>query len=114
MNLNQLIGANIKSRRIALGMKAETLAREIGVSKATLSLIENGKSSVPVDRLNSIAEKLAVPLTNLFPNARTSEVNDIRQVAYVADRMCQAFSQVSNELKGIMEEMKINTRLEGN
>lgn len=46
-------------------MTAAELARRAGVSKATLSSIENGVGNPTIDTLEAIAVALAIPLTDL-------------------------------------------------
>lgn len=58
-----VIGTNIKSRRGV--MKQQDLAAKAGVSRSTLSNIENGKS-IELDNLLKIAMALEVDPADLF------------------------------------------------
>lgn len=58
-----VIGTNIKSTRGS--MKQQELAEKAGVSRSTLSNIENGKS-IELDNLLKIAKALGIEPANLF------------------------------------------------
>jgi AcrR family transcriptional regulator/transcriptional regulator with XRE-family HTH domain len=51
-------GARVRAARVDAGMTLRVLAREIGVSPATVSQIENGKTRLTVTRLADIAHAL--------------------------------------------------------
>jgi len=50
-----LVGNNIRKWRVIKGFKQMTFAKSIGISKATLSKIENNKQEIGVWRLQEIA-----------------------------------------------------------
>lgn len=52
------VGDKIRAARIRQGVSLRTLARRIGVSPATLSQVENGRTRLSVDRLTEIADEL--------------------------------------------------------
>lgn len=60
------IGAVIRTTRTANGMSLRELARAIGVSAATLSAIENGKTGISVTRLHTIATILGTTADRLL------------------------------------------------
>lgn len=60
------IGTNIRKWRVLKGYKQDTFAQLIGVSKATLSKIENDKQKVSIPRLQEIATCLNLNATMLF------------------------------------------------
>lgn len=59
----KVIGSNI--RRLRGSMKQQELAEKAGVSRSTLSSIENGKS-IELDNLLKIAKALGIDPANLF------------------------------------------------
>ena len=63
MDLNSSIGKKIKSLRRHAGMTLVELGEETGLSAGFLSLVENGKTSLSLDTLNSIAQGLDVEAT---------------------------------------------------
>lgn len=62
-------GETMRQLRIGQGVSLRELARRIGVSPATVSAIENGKTGLKVDRLHQIAEALAVNASSLVSSA---------------------------------------------
>jgi transcriptional regulator with XRE-family HTH domain len=54
------LGSEIRARRITLGHSLGTLSRLSGVSKATLSKLENGKENVTVVTLYKICDSLGM------------------------------------------------------
>lgn len=65
-------------------MSAAELARRAGLSKATLSGLESGRSNPTVDTLDAVAVALGIPLTDLFVPAVATEPEVVRATA-VAD-----------------------------
>jgi transcriptional regulator with XRE-family HTH domain len=65
-NTTALIGNNIRQWRELRNLKSEALAKQIGVSRVTLSSIENGKIDISISRLERIALVLRIPLKYVF------------------------------------------------
>ena len=70
-----LIGNNIRKWRALKGIKQTDFANQIGISKSTLSKIENGRQNISLIRMLLIAEILNIKTTQLlkdplefFPN----------------------------------------------
>jgi transcriptional regulator with XRE-family HTH domain len=59
-------GRNIRRWRVLKEIKQESLAQQIGISKAALSLIENGKTDIPLSRIHQIAEVLKISESKLI------------------------------------------------
>lgn len=57
----------IRWHREAQGLSLRQLARRVGVSPATLSAIERGRTSLSVERLLVLAEALGVPASAVLP-----------------------------------------------
>lgn len=60
MNITTVISKNIRLYRQLKGLKLETLADEICISKATMSQIENGHVEITISRIEKIAKVLGV------------------------------------------------------
>jgi transcriptional regulator with XRE-family HTH domain len=60
------IGNNIRKWRTLRGFKQDTFAQLIGISKATLSKIENNKQDINLPRLHKMATCLKVKTTQLL------------------------------------------------
>ena len=64
---NSITGTRIKERRKELGLSADTLAKMVGVSRATIFRYENGAiEKVPADFLLPLARCLGVSMSYLL------------------------------------------------
>jgi transcriptional regulator with XRE-family HTH domain len=61
-----LVGAQLRSLRVALGMTLSDLAASAGLSPGMLSKVENGQTSPSLATLAAIAGALNMPLGSLF------------------------------------------------
>lgn len=66
MNTSTAIGAKVKSLRIGKEMTIKQLSEACGLSVGFLSQFERGISSIAIDSLETIANVLEVPLSELF------------------------------------------------
>ena len=57
------IGSNIKKFRKKLGLQANKLAEQLGISPSYLNLIESGKRNIDGDLLIKICNELRIELT---------------------------------------------------
>jgi AcrR family transcriptional regulator/transcriptional regulator with XRE-family HTH domain len=64
-----LLGERIKRARLRRGLSQRELAASLGVSPATMSAVENGRTGVPPIRLARIAELVDVAVDDLSPGA---------------------------------------------
>lgn len=64
--MRQTVGAQIKRLRQARGMSVSELARQAGISKATLSKLEAGQGNPTMETVNAIALGLRLPLGDLI------------------------------------------------
>ena len=76
--MNNFLGDAIKERREELRMSQEDLSKSSGISRGTISALENGKSeNVLVGTLMSISKALDTTIDNFFcdecPNDLTDE-----------------------------------------
>ncbi len=60
------LGAQVRQARTATGMSLRGLARQLGVSPATLSQIETGRTGLSVHRLSRIAEALGITVPKIL------------------------------------------------
>jgi len=68
INNNLQIGNNIRIWRVLKGLKQITVAKQIGLSKSTLSKIENDKTKISLYHLQKIATCFNIKTTQLFIN----------------------------------------------
>ncbi|MDB5193709.1 MAG: Helix-turn-helix domain [Segetibacter sp.] len=75
-----LVGANIQTIRKEKGIKGETLAKQLGISKVAISQMEAGLVDLKISTLCIISEVLNTPLTSLLVGEKTleSEFEDFR------------------------------------
>jgi transcriptional regulator with XRE-family HTH domain len=65
--MKEIIGSRIKDRREALNMTQEQLVEVSGVSRGTISALENGKSeNVTIGTLLAISKALDTTVDNFF------------------------------------------------
>ncbi len=62
----KMVGNNIRKWRTLKGIKQEQLARELEISKVSVSKIETGKTDIPLKRLHAIAKILDLKIELLF------------------------------------------------
>ena len=94
-------GEAVRQLRAARSVSVRGLAARIGVSPATISAIENGKTGISVQRLHQIATALAVPAAalvedpatpgqprNAGPSSVELAIGKLARVRSLADRPC--------------------------
>lgn len=64
--IDQRIGQNIRSARLAAGASQEKLAAEIGVTFQQVQKYEKGVNRVAASRLYQIAQALGAPIESFF------------------------------------------------
>ncbi|MEQ3552674.1 TetR family transcriptional regulator [Pseudonocardia nematodicida] len=60
------VGPYVRNARVARGVGLRALAGQIGVSPATLSQIEHGRTRLTVERLDTIAAALGIPAADIL------------------------------------------------
>jgi len=72
----QLIGQNIKALREKSGINQEELAAFLNVDRVYISYWENNTRSIPIDKLNLIADFFLVELSDLLEeNTNQNKIN---------------------------------------
>ena len=82
-NIDVLIGARIKGRRIALKISQTKLAEAVGVRFQQVQKYESGANRVSASRLLMVAETLGVPISYFFQgldNAASADSTDVSNV----------------------------------
>ena len=74
-----VLAANLRRMRIARRLSLSELARATGMSKATLSSVESGRSNPTVDTLAGVADALRVTLGELLEEPPLDEVRIVRR-----------------------------------
>ena len=78
IRIQDTLAANLRRLRIARHLSLSELARATGMSKATLSGVETGRSNPTVDTLASLAGALRVTLAELLEELPLGEVRVVR------------------------------------
>jgi transcriptional regulator with XRE-family HTH domain len=74
LGVEALVGAQVRSLRLALGMTLSDLAGAAGLSPGMLSKVENGQTSPSLATLAAIASALNIPMGSFF--AKFDEKSD--------------------------------------
>ena len=76
--IQQILAANLRRLRIARHLSLSELARAMGISKATLSGVENGRSNPTIDTLAALAGALRVSIGELLEELPVAQVRIVR------------------------------------
>lgn len=87
------VGEAVRGARRARGWTLRGLAQQVGVSAATMSAVENGRTALTVDRLERIADVLGVRAADLLPGGR--RVVAIEAAPEAGRESWRSFSEVS-------------------
>jgi|SRR5581483_4144781 len=66
----QQLGANIRARRKALKLSQDSLGKMVGLTRTSLTNIENGRQHPPLHTFCEIVEQLKVGVTDLLPSRK--------------------------------------------
>jgi transcriptional regulator with XRE-family HTH domain len=112
----QHIGALIKAKRKTLGLKQETLANTLRISRGSLANIETGRQSILVHQLYNFAAALQLTPIELLP-AMPGDPTDEEQSniplppnlnSQQAKQITSLFSQVKTSQNPKKEETRVN------
>ncbi|BBN59791.1 helix-turn-helix domain-containing protein [Hydrogenovibrio marinus] len=66
VSYSSILGVVVATKRKELGIEQSVLAEEMGLSQASYSRLESGKSMFSVDQLFECAQALDIPVQDLF------------------------------------------------
>ena len=98
--LDTKIGPKIKAFRRQLGMQANKLAEEMGISPSYLNLIESGKRKIDGDLLLKVCEKLRIELSDLTSKTDLNLENNISEL--LSDELFEDLDIVGPEVKDLV------------
>ena len=78
--LDLKIGPKIKAFRRQLGMQANKLAEQLGISPSYLNLIEGGKRKIDGDLLLKVCQELKIELSDLTTKSDLNLANNISEL----------------------------------
>ena len=94
------IGPKIKSFRRQLGLQANKLAEQLGISPSYLNLIESGKRKIDGDLLLKVCEELKIELSDLTNKSDLNLVNDISEL--LDDQLFEDLDILGPEVKDLV------------
>ena len=94
------IGPKIKSFRRQLGLQANRLAEQLGISASYLNLIESGKRKIDGDLLLKVCGELKIDLSDLTNKSDLNLVNDISEL--LDDKLFEDLDIVGPEVKDLV------------
>lgn len=107
-NIDVLIGARIKGRRIALKISQTKLAEAVGVRFQQVQKYESGANRVSASRLLMVAETLGVPISYFFQgldNAGSADSTDVQPSARATAPMNALSDARVSEILALVETL---------
>ena len=98
-NIDRLIGAQIRERRIMMGLTQDQIADALGISYQQVQKYETGSNRVSAGRLYEIASLMNTDISWFFPSNDTS---------------CHASGQDSASPRHVIELVRRFSRIESN
>ena len=94
------IGPKIKSFRRQLGLQANKLAEQLGISASYLNLIESGKRKIDGDLLLKVCEELKIELSDLTSQAELKLESNITEL--LSDEIFEGLDILGPEVKDLV------------
>ena len=98
--INLRIGPKIKAFRRKLGIQANKLADQLGISPSYLNLIEGGKRKIDGDLLIKVCQELKVELSDLAVKSDLNLVNNISEL--LDDQLFEDLDILGPEIKDLV------------
>ena len=98
--LDLKIGPKIKAFRRQLGIQANKLAEQMGISPSYLALIEGGKRKIDGDLLLKVCEELKIELSDLTTKTDINLANDISEL--LDDKLFEDLDILGPEIKDLV------------
>ena len=98
--LDSKIGPKIKAFRRQMGMQANKLAEELGISPSYLNLIEKGKRKIDGDLLINVCDKLRIELSDLTSKTDLNLENNISEL--LSDDLFEDLDILGPEVKDLV------------
>ena len=101
------LGANIRKSRLRLELSQDDLARSIGLTRTSLTNIENGRQHPPLHTFCDLAEQLKVEIAVLLPSRAAAGAVGVEAMARQQVRGENEFAFISSGI-GIRNEENPN------
>ena len=99
-NENLKIGPKIKAFRRQVGLQANKLAEDLGISPSYLNLIESGKRKIDGDLLLKVCDKLKIQLSDLTAKSDLNLYNNISEI--LDDTLFEDLDILAPEVKDLV------------
>ncbi|MDB5233002.1 MAG: Helix-turn-helix protein [Chitinophagaceae bacterium] len=97
MDIKKLVGGNIKTLRENKLLKQSVVAKALNLSDQSLSLIENGRTNVDLEKLHRIADYFGVSLAELCsPGMQVSATVEKHEMSAKLLKVLELFTQTVN------------------
>lgn len=87
--IDQRLGAQLRARRLGLGISQTELANKLGVTFQQVQKYENGMNRIPSGRMPVIAEMLGIRISDLYEGVEerpSASANALGLNAFLADK----------------------------
>lgn len=78
------VGNRIRERRDELGLTQQALASAVGLSRTSITNIEQGRQKLLINTLFDIAETLEVSIADLLPDSENGADDDVEEMVTMA------------------------------
>jgi len=95
----KIIGSRIKQRRRSLGLSQEKLAENLGVSYQQVQRYENGTNLLSTDKLQVVADFLAVPVGYLFLEDDRAVKIEVKYESREEAKLLRLYRNIDNRYK---------------
>ncbi len=85
--IREIIGGLIKKKRLAKGLSQDVLARELGLSRTYINLIESGRKVPPTATLSKIAVVLGTSENDLVIEAELHSHDPEMRLPYLMSKL---------------------------
>jgi transcriptional regulator with XRE-family HTH domain len=110
-DVDSVIGARTRSRRLQLGMSQERLAELLGITFQQVQKYEKGANRISASRLVQIAKALGIEVAYFFDGLSEAEAS-VESLLSTKDvvHLAQAFGQVKNQdvRRAILELVRVS------
>lgn len=72
-SIYQLVGSKIRKRRVAKGLTQESLGEQVGLSRSSITNVEQGRQTILLHQFFDFAQALDVEPQSLLPELRPKD-----------------------------------------
>lgn len=111
MNINPIVGHNIKTLRKKFGFTQESFSEFLGINRVELSYYENGKRPVPISIISQAADIFGIDGYELYQKSQTENQSNLA-FAFRADELgAQELREISSFKKIVKNYLQMKQLL---